>query len=79
MITDKVEVTFEDEKRLIRKLGNWVILSKYLSKASEKDILKLMVFEIKGRRRLDIIHRLHARYNTLRRTREKKEIIGRLI
>ena len=79
MITDGITVTFEDERRLVRKLGNWITLSKYLAKAPEEEILKLLALEIKGRRRFDIIHRLHSRYNSKRREREKTEIAERLL
>lgn len=78
MITDGVTVTEKDEIRMARKLNNWLILSKFITQASEEDILKLLVMEIRGRQRFDIIHRLHSRYNSKRRDREKTEIVTRL-
>lgn len=71
-----VMITKQDEIFLARRLCNWIGLSKFLATASEEETIKLLKMEVEGKGRLDIVHRLHSRFNTLRRDREKKELAG---
>lgn len=55
-------------------LRNWYELNKGLPKLVEKDVLDLLQQEQKGKRRKDIMERLHQRYSSLRVMRERSEL-----
>jgi len=67
-------VTESREKEIQEHLNNWLTLSQFLKTAGIDDVRDLISLEIWTRQRLDILHRLHSRYISLRRIEEKREI-----
>ena len=55
---------------------SWRTLTDTLSTLSEEEVLELLKSERKGEKLLSILQRLHQRYNTLRVSRERVELIA---
>jgi len=61
----------------MRKLENsWRSVNNQLAMMTEQQVLALLTAERVGEKRVSILERLHQRYNTLRVTRERLEILG---
>ena len=56
-------------------MGNWLTISHRLKVAKLPEVAMMLRTEIERRKRMDVIHRVHARYTTLRREHEKMEIL----
>jgi len=56
-------------------LKSWRSLTNSLNMKSEPEVLELLNFERLNRARLSVLQRLHQRYNTLRVSRERIEIL----
>lgn len=55
---------------------NWHSLNKTLATYTEPQVLDMLEKEKVGKRRHDILIRLHQRYNALRVARERKEMLS---
>ena len=61
----------------MRKLENsWRSVNNKLSMMTEQEVLAMLTSERIGEKRVSILERLHQRYNTLRVTRERLEILS---
>ena len=56
-------------------LKDWRYLNHHLGELREDQVLELLNIERAGRRRANILERLHARYCRLRTDRERMEIM----
>jgi hypothetical protein len=56
-------------------LDAWLPLQKFLSEATEQEVQTLIDHEVTTKKRFSILVRLHGRYNKLRFTRERAELI----
>ena len=56
-------------------MGNWLTISRRLKEAKLPEVAIMLRTELERRKRMDVIHRIHARYTTLRREHEKMEIL----
>lgn len=62
---------------LQKRSSNWKELSEFLKGVEEEQtVLELLWVEIKTKKRMAIIHRLHSKFNRLRKDREFREIVG---
>jgi len=59
----------------MKKLS-WRALNSQLSLMNEEEVLSLLQAEKHGERRASVLQRLHQRYNTLRVSRERLEILN---
>ena len=57
-------------------LQSWRKLNAGLYQRDEQQVGELLQYERENERRLSVLQRLHQRYNTLRVTRERLEILG---
>lgn len=61
----------------MRKLENsWRSVNNQLAMMTEQQVLAMLTAERIGEKRVSILERLHQRYNTLRVTRERLEILS---
>ena len=60
-------------------LNDWRSLNRFLIDFREDQVLAMLEMEKAGQRRYTVLERLHARYNTLRVARERKELLRDLI
>ena len=78
LITD-LKVSSDDLESYSEWLSNWLKLSKKLSDITDENIvLILMKIELLRAKRPEIVLRLYSRFNTLRRKREKEELLLRI-
>ena len=54
----------------------WRALNNQLSMMSEEEVLSLLQVEKDGEKRASVLQRLHQRYNVLRVSRERIEILS---
>ena len=59
----------------MKKLS-WRALNNQLSLMNEEEVLSLLQLEKHGEKRASVLQRLHQRYNTLRVSRERIEIMS---
>ncbi len=59
----------------MKKLS-WRALNNQLSMMSEEEVLSLLQLEKHGEKRASVLQRLHQRYNTLRVSRERIELLS---
>ena len=59
----------------MKKLS-WRALNNQLSMMSEEEVLSLLQLEKHGENRASVLQRLHQRYNTLRVSRERIELLS---
>jgi len=59
----------------MKKLS-WRALNNELSMMNEEEVLTMLQAEKHGERRSSVLQRLHQRYNTLRVSRERIEILS---
>jgi len=59
----------------MKKLS-WRALNNQLSMMSEEEVLGLLHFEKLNEKRASVLQRLHQRYNTLRVSRERIELMS---
>ena len=59
----------------MKKLS-WRALNNALSMMSEEEVLSLLQLEKHGEKRASVLQRLHQRYNTLRVSRERIELLS---
>jgi hypothetical protein len=59
----------------MKKLS-WRALNNQLSMMSEAEVLSLLDFEKHGEKRSSVLQRLHQRYNVLRVSRERIELMS---
>ncbi len=65
---------------LVFPLRNWIELSKHLKHIKNLDhLLNLIKVEMDTKRRPEIVMRIYARYNNVRRSREREELLKYLI
>lgn len=58
-------------------LGHWPTLNDFLRKTTDEATIKMLLdIEVKGKHRPTILLRLYARYSTLRRKRELREVLS---
>ena len=79
-LLDGVQVSDADRDELMPQLGNWKLLHEFMTsirntKTEEDRLKKLIILEIDGNGRLDILGRLKGRLNRVRNKRESKEIL----
>ena len=61
----------------MKKLENsWRSVNNQLAMMTEQEVLAMLTSERIGQKRVSIMERLHQRYNTLRVTRERLEILS---
>ena len=60
-----------------KTMANWIMLSGYIYQAdiTAQELIDMIHYELQGKRRLQIIERLHARFNKIRLQEEKDEIL----
>ena len=54
----------------------WERLQEELKEADEATIKRMIDYEVKHRKRLQFLLRMHGRYNKLRTTRERNELMS---
>jgi uncharacterized protein YbgA (DUF1722 family) len=64
---------------LLAALKDWRTLNHHLHEFREDQVLVLLEHEKKHSRRINVLERLHARYNSLRVSRERAELLGGLL
>ena len=64
---------------LKQALNDWRSLNRMITDMREDQVLAMLEMEKAGQRRTTVLERLHARYNTLRVARERKELLNDLI
>lgn len=70
-----IKLSKQDEERLWPLMTNWVVLAQNITLIEDEEDIKKMIFiEINGKYRLNIVHRLKSRLNTLRKERENREL-----
>ena len=70
-----IKISKKDEERLWPLMTNWVVLAENITSVKdEEDVKKMILIEINGKYRLNIVHRLKSRLNTLRKERENREL-----
>jgi hypothetical protein len=57
-------------------LQNWGACNDYLRDATEDEAKALLTVEQKGKRRVQYVLRIHARYNSQRAKRERAELLA---
>lgn len=57
-------------------LENWATLNARIHECSEEECADLLARERLGKRRATFLLRLYGRFNTLRTTRERQELLG---
>jgi hypothetical protein len=76
---DELDIPNENYNEHYDTLRNWLVLSKYMQSVNTvTEIIELMHVEVNSRRRPDILMRLHARYNAIRREYEREELVAYL-
>lgn len=70
----KVKVSSADEAALSKIMGNWALLHRHFDMLSEDKCLKVIVLELRGKKRPEIIGRVKNLYNRLRHQRELSEL-----
>jgi hypothetical protein len=62
-------------------LKNWDTINEVLTTLREDQVLAMLEYEQNHQRRISILERLHQRYNVLRCSRERVELLktGRLL
>ncbi len=61
---------------LLGALNDWRTLNRQLTQFREDQVLELLEHEKTGQRRVSILERLHARYCSLRTSRERIELLS---
>jgi len=70
-----VKVLDTEMPQFIEELSNWPSMLYHSNAADEAKILKMIFVELATKYRWRIIERLKSRFNTLRKDREKLELI----
>jgi hypothetical protein len=63
-------------KEMSDALISWPVLNKVINNFDELQLMVMMDTEKSGKRRKDILLRLHQRYSKLRNVRERAELTG---
>ena len=64
--------------KMLLALKNWTEFNSALHMFSESQVKELLDFELKNAPRRSVVERLHQRYNTLRVSRERAELMAAL-
>lgn len=59
-----------------KALDNWETLNAWLRNATMKEAEALLKREKNGKRRIQYLLRIHARFNKMRANRERAELLG---
>jgi len=71
-------LTWREKRDALRtKQLTWRELNHVLATKTEREVQAMLDVEIAGPRRVVVLERLHQRYNTLRVTRERLELLRR--
>jgi hypothetical protein len=71
-------LTWREKHDALRiKQLTWRELNHVLATKTEREVQAMLDIEIAGPRRVVVLERLHQRYNTLRVTRERLELLRR--
>ena len=73
----KPGMVFQNEvlrMKLLDDSSNWMRLSEAQKDYSELDCLQVIILELAGKQRFEIVDRMKKRYNMLRLEREQKEL-----
>ena len=65
----------DKKSNLAAVLTNWELCNDYLRDASEDEAKALLTLEQSGKRRIQYLLRLHARFNKERAKRERSELL----
>ena len=66
-----------DKKALTHALTNWETCNDFLRGASEKDAEAMLTVEKGGKRRVQYLLRIYARFNRERARRERSELLSK--
>jgi hypothetical protein len=61
----------------MKSLENWRVLNQHLNTLNEEEVKALLDHEIQNRARAMFLQRLHQRYNAMRVSRERIELLGK--
>jgi hypothetical protein len=61
----------------MKSLENWRVLNQHLNTLNEDEVKALLDHEIQNRARAMFLQRLHQRYNAMRVSRERIELLGK--
>jgi hypothetical protein len=61
----------------MKSLENWRVLNQHLNTLNEEEVKALLDHEIHNRARAMFLQRLHQRYNAMRVSRERIELLGK--
>jgi hypothetical protein len=76
MFTTKAnEMTDRTDFELKRDISSWGVVNKNVPMFTENDCRNALNVEIVGKRRKDIVLRIHQRYCSLRKDRERAELM----
>jgi hypothetical protein len=67
-------ITSVEKQRLLKINRNWLTIFAARNNLTEEDCLKLIFLEIKGKCRLDVLHKVKVWYDKRRSSRENKEL-----
>jgi len=69
-----VNIKKTDVTRLTSVMSSWAVLAHNIREIEEDDLEKMIIIELNDKCRMQIIHRLKSRLNTLRSKRENIEL-----
>jgi hypothetical protein len=72
---DGVRLRAEDNARFEEIASTWNVLQNHISSLDEDTLLKLLLWELEGNRRMYFVNRIKARHNRLRDARERSEMV----
>jgi len=75
LLDDLPTLTDEQLDKTASLMGNWLTISRRLREAKLPEVAIMLRTEIDRKRRLDVVHRIHARYTALRKDKEQMEIL----
>lgn len=61
---------------LLAVLKNWRTMNHHLTQLTEEEVVTLLDYEKNNQKRMSVLERLHQRFNMLRCTRERLEILA---
>lgn len=62
-------------EKMIKALANWRDFNESLVNITESELKEMLVYEVGHENRKSIVERLHQRYNAMRVSREREELM----
>lgn len=71
----KGDHTLKNWKKLSELLENWTVLNENLAGLHEHELKQLLEMERTGKKRVQMLIRIHGRFNKVRAQREREELL----